>query len=181
MLKITFGSLGRLWVGVGIAATISGVLVFASPSSRLIDTAAHRKISNHRTSGLDVIAYGLVSPLCNGCASPPKGFTPLVSARSQGVLIGSPQVTPQSGVWCFKLTKSVKTSTIAVVASTEGSQSTELPGSHSTSISSTEWVAGGPSCETDEIEIRTMRYEASSSGLMASTADDIPFSFVVLG
>lgn len=165
---------------LALLVVIVGALI-AAPSSSNIQLTARHKTDTGRTSSPGVVAYGLVSPLCIGCGSRPKNFTPLVSANSQGVSLGSPQATPQNGAWCFRLRADVDASAVTVVASAEGSQSTELPGSHPTSIASAEWIVGAPDCTADEIEIRTMRYTATSSELAATTADDIPFSFVVLG
>ncbi len=129
-------------------------------------------------SGPKVIAYGFVEPLCEGCKSP-RHFTPLRPDLSKNVALGQLRV-PTAGSWCFKLLTAVSVDTVNVVASAEGANTNEARDQRITTFPSVRWVRGAPDCLGRQVELRTIRYLARASGLVAEPNQNVHFSFVVV-
>jgi hypothetical protein len=121
-------------------------------------------------------AYGLVSPPCGGCGKLPRNFTPLKSARSMNVALGSAVPDAPLGTWCFVLKNGINPSTATVVPSVA---SVESPRIRRFSLEEARWVVGAPNCVPNQVEIRTVGFNLEGGSLVSVPNGEIAFSFVV--
>jgi hypothetical protein len=121
-------------------------------------------------------AYALVRPLCDGCGEASPGYTPLDSAHSMNITLGSTRPEAHPGTWCFVPGGGIDPATATVVASVV---KTGSPHSHHYSLESAQWVAGAPDCATNQIEIQTVGYTIEGGNLLAVADDEVAFSFVI--
>lgn len=118
-------------------------------------------------------AYALVTPICGTCL-PPPGYTPLVTAQSRNVSLGSVRPGAPVGTWCFVLGEGIDPSTVTVIASVVGRA--EHIGARF-AFETAEWIQSAPDCVSNEVEVRTVGYN-EGGGLTAVSSREIAFSFV---
>ncbi len=158
---------------------IVGFLLLAVALSGVASSAVGTASSTNRTPSPRAprtYAYGLVSPPCGGCGKLPKNFTPLKSAYSMNLTLGSALSGAPLGTWCFVLKNGINPSTATLVPSVV---SVESPRVRRFGLEDARWVVGAPNCVPNQIEIRTFGLAIESGNLVSVPNNEIAFSFVV--
>lgn len=121
-------------------------------------------------------AYALLEPACGKCDPHRRGYTPLVSAQSMNVALGSARPGAQLGTWCFILKKSIDLSTATVVVSALRRGYVTV---YHASFESAQWTSGAPDCSPNQIEVQTFGYTVEGGKLIAVPDSETAFSFMV--
>jgi hypothetical protein len=121
-------------------------------------------------------AYALVIPGCSGCGKRRPGSSPLISAQSMNVDLGSVHSGAPIGTWCFLVTKRIDLAASTVVVNavnTGGPYTNHFP------LESAQWILDGPDCMPHQIEIQTFGYLIEGGRMVAVPDRETAFSFSV--
>jgi hypothetical protein len=168
----------RTWVSAGVALA---ALLAIAPTNSLARSTKHQP-SKHRIRHTppSVIAYGLVSATCDECDVHPVDFIPLVASHSRNVeLVNWGTSHGHGGVWCLRVLTKLP-GRYAVTVNPVGAETRSVVPPHNTTIPTAQWIPSSADCEPGKIEIRTLRYYGSASGLVAEPTLEVSFAFQVV-